>query len=64
MAILGLVADGGSGAYYTYVSIPTSSQTPKEPHYITFLKVEEGLCVVITYILYHLADELYLACGE
>lgn len=56
-----LVAEGGSGAYLTYVSIPTSSQTPKEPYYITFLKVEEVFGIIITNILNHLSEELYLA---
>jgi hypothetical protein len=44
--------------------ISRPSQTPKEPHYITFLKVEEGLGIIITNILNHLSEELYLAGGQ
>ena len=29
-----LVAEAGSGAYYAYVSIHATSQTPKEPLYV------------------------------
>ena len=36
----------------------------KRAHYITFLEIEEGLGIIITNILYHLAEELYLARGE
>ena len=44
--------------------ISRPSQTPKEPCYITFLKVEEVFGIIITYILNHLSKKLYLAGGE
>ena len=59
-----LVVEGGSGAYYDVCEHPDFKLDAKRASLYNVLEVKEGLGVIITYILYHLAEELYLTGGE
>ncbi len=63
-AILKLLEVRGSGAYYDVCEHPEGEADAKRASQDKFLEVEEVLSVIITNILHHLPNPLYLAGGQ